>query len=548
MPTSRLPGYTIASIVGREIPAVKRGRSRLGLACVLLLVGAYALGFSVLALRYHDAFLTYAEDLGLTDQIVWNTVHGRPWAFTFYDEAAFTLDIDPRALKHPDSLLAYHVEPLLLLVVPFYLLWSSPKTLLVLQASVVASGVLATYWLARQRLQSEAAGLGFALVYALLPPFQSGLLDFHTVTLASPLLLFAAAGLASGRTVGFAVSAALAVAAREELGVSVALLSLYGACCWGRRRVGLTTAVLALGWSLVSITIILPAHTGNAPSPFLTRYALLGLSEQPTLEQLVALPWRAWQAATRPEARDYVLYLARAHGFLPLAAPLASLVAVPALLLNILSTSGWMVEGKAHYSAIVAALLLVAAIEGARAVVWRWQHPVTRARPSAPVWRTFGAVALTPTGAPGRAHHAVLAWVVAWGIIAQVTGGRAPIGRYWQWPAVGTRERLTHELLHSIPTTAAVSAQTTLAPHLSQRQEVYLFPTLRDAEYVLLDRRATQYPVEPAEYHAAVEHLLADPCFEVLVQEDDLLLLRRTHAPCGLPGGPPVRTSQNAQR
>ena len=76
----------------------------------------YAVGHALLAVRAHDAYQTYGEDLGFTDQIVWNTLHGRPWRFTFYEEPAFRLDIDVSRLKHPESLLAYHVEPLLLLV------------------------------------------------------------------------------------------------------------------------------------------------------------------------------------------------------------------------------------------------------------------------------------------------------------------------------------------------------------------------------------------------------------------------------------------------
>ncbi|MER3486714.1 MAG: hypothetical protein C4345_12815, partial [Chloroflexota bacterium] len=168
----------------------------------------------MLALRFHDALLTYGgEDLGLTDQIVWNTLHGRPRRCSFYEQAEFTLDIDPRALKHPDMLLAYHVEPLLL----------------VLQAVVVAMGVVAAYWLARLRLRSNVAGVASALVYALLPQFQSGLLDFDTVMLGAPPLLFAAAFLASGRWPGIAVCAVVATLAREETGISVALLNLYGA-------------------------------------------------------------------------------------------------------------------------------------------------------------------------------------------------------------------------------------------------------------------------------------------------------------------------------
>lgn len=497
-----LPGET-ARILQAGAPAVKRLRPAVLFS--LALAAAYALGFSVLALRFHDALLTHGEDLGFTDQIVWNTLHGRPWRFSFYEQAAFTLDIDPRALKHPDLLLAYHVEPLLLAMVPLYLVWSSPKALLVSQALVVATGVPASYWLARLRLGNEAAGAAYALAYALLPQFQSGLLDFHTVVLAAPLLLFAAAFLAAGRWPGFAVCAILATLAREETGISVALLSLYGAVAWGRRS-GLAGAALGLAWSLLCAGILLPAYTGGTISPFLARYALLDLPAAPSAAELAALLQSALAALARPEALDALTLTIRAYGFLPLAAPAAALVAAPALALNLLSTSPWMASGHAHYPAIAGALLLIASVEGARAV-----------------WRNRPA-----SGWPGIARAAIVpAWVVAWALWAQVYGGRTPIGGSWQWPEIGPRERLIHEVLERIPPGASVSAQTALAPHLSQRERIYLFPTLRDAEYVALDQRASTYPVEPGEYDAAVARTLESGCFIRLFDRDGVLLLRR---------------------
>ncbi len=492
-----------AGILPAGRPAVKRLRP--ALLFVLALAVAYALGFSVLALRFHDTFLTYGEDLGFTDQIVWNTLHGRPWRFSFYEQAEFTLDIDPRALRHPDSLLAYHVEPLLLAAVPLYLVWSSPKALLVSQALVMAAGVLAAYWLARLRLGSEIASAAFALAYALLPQFQSGLLDFHTVMLAAPLLLFAAAFLASGRWPSFTVCALLAMLAREETGISVALLSLYGAVAWGRRS-GLAVAALGFAWSLVCAGLILPVYTGGTVSPFLTRYALLDLSAADGAAVLATLPRSALEALARPQALDALTLTMRSYGFLPLIAPAAALVAAPALALNLLSTSKWMVGGHAHYPAIAGALLFIASVEGARVLM---QHRQVR-------------------GWPAALHRGIVpAWVVAWALWAQVYGGRTPIGGSWQWPEPGPRERLLHEVLERIPPGTSVSAQTTLAPHLSQRERIYLFPTLRDAEYVVLDQRASTYPVKPDEYHAAVARALASGCFIRLFDRDGVLLLGR---------------------
>lgn len=325
----------------------------------------------------------------------------------------------------------------------------------------------------------------------------------------APPLLFAAAFLASGRWPGIAVCAVVATLAREETGISVALLNLYGAVDWGRRA-GLVPAALALVWLLICAGLSLPAYTGGALSPFLTRYVLLDLPAAPSATELAALLRSMLVALARPQELDALGLTIRSYGFLPLVAPGAMPVALPALALNLLSTSQWMVGGHAHYPAVAGALLLVASIEGARTLQ---QSRLLARLPRR--WGTAFSVAILP------------GWVMGWAVWAQGYGGRTPLGGSWHWPQIGPRERLIHEVLERIPPGASVSAQTTLAPHLSQRERIYLFPTRRDAEYVVLDRRASTYPVGTAEYQAAVARTLESGCFIRLADREGVLLLRR---------------------
>jgi uncharacterized membrane protein len=254
----------------------------------------------------------------------------------------------------------------------------------------------------------------------------------------------------------------------------------------------------------------LPAYTGGAVSPFLARYALLDLPAAPSAAALAALLRSMLAALARPQALDALGLTMRSYGLLPLAAPGAMLPALPALALNLLSTSQWMVSGHAHYPAVAGALLLVASIEGARTL----QQSRLLARLPRRWNKAFDAAIL-----PG--------WVLTWALWAQVYGGRTPIGGSWQWPQITPREHLIHEMLERIPSGASVSTQTTLAPHLSQRERLYLFPTLRDAEYVVLDRRASTYPVELEEYQTALARTLESGCFIRLADRDGVLLLRR---------------------
>src|SRR3990172_12183919 len=51
----------------------------------LVLVALYALTFTTISFRLHDAFQTDAFDLGNFDQAVWNTWQGRPFQFSNWE-------------------------------------------------------------------------------------------------------------------------------------------------------------------------------------------------------------------------------------------------------------------------------------------------------------------------------------------------------------------------------------------------------------------------------------------------------------------------------
>ncbi len=173
-------------------------------------IAAYAAGFSALSVLRHRAFQTGRFDLGNMVQAVWSTAHGHPLEVT--------------SLRGDEiSRLAAHFDPVLVAFAPLWLVWPSPDSLLVAQAIAVALGAVPVFWLARKHLDSERAGLGFALAYLFYPPTQwLTLNEFHPVALACPLLLFAFWYLDEDRLIPFALFALAAVTTKEEVGFVVA--------------------------------------------------------------------------------------------------------------------------------------------------------------------------------------------------------------------------------------------------------------------------------------------------------------------------------------
>jgi len=116
-----------------------------------LIVGNMVL-YSWLAILRHNTFGSSAMDLGYTDQVLWNTLRGRPFQFSTYQNARIDLPLEK--FRRTDSLLGYHVELVLWPISLLYLLYESPITLLVLQAVGIALGAWPAFLLVLIRLCS----------------------------------------------------------------------------------------------------------------------------------------------------------------------------------------------------------------------------------------------------------------------------------------------------------------------------------------------------------------------------------------------------------
>jgi uncharacterized membrane protein len=417
---------------------------------VWLFMVLFAVTFAVLALRRHAALATNGMDLGNVDQTLWNTAHGHFLAFT---------NMAPVANR-----LALHVEPILLLLVPFYWLGlGGPHMLLIVQALVVAVGALPLYWLARDELPSQHVWLHivFPFAYLLTPALQAAVLyDFHAVTLAPTLLLFTFYYMENERPWRFALFAGLAVACKEDMALVVAMMGVYALLSGRRWRWGLLTIVLPAVWFGLALFLIQPAFSPTGANVQADRYAWLGSTPAAVLGTFFRQPgmvWRhVWQTANLPA---YLAGLLWPTGFLALLSPLTWLPALPSLAVNLLSDNpfSWRLEDF-HYGVPIVPFLFISAVWGVRHLAvlagrlrGRWSSRVVVA---AGVWLLLAAVAYS------------------WG------RGFSPLSLgYQSWP-VTDHTRRAQAVFDQVPPDAALFAQSNLNPHVSQRRVLYQDPTV----------------------------------------------------------------------
>jgi uncharacterized membrane protein len=456
----------------------------------------WAGGFSYLAVVRHLAGGTHAEDLGFTDQVLWNFLRGQWFRMSIYSGATWNTELDLTRIARPDSLLAFHVEPMLLAFVPLYALGGGAVALLVIQAVAVAAGAIPAFRLGSHLTRSAACGLAVAAAYLLSPIGQWAVLaDFHTSTLAAPLLLFSLERLLVARApVQSLLVAALAASAREDVGPvllflgAAILLSRYTRAT--NPRVGVAFVTMGLVWTCLSLLEI-RAYSGGI-SPFDVRYGpTLGAGIGPSLSAL-----------SRTEVLNYVHTLLLSGGWLVVLAPVALLPALPSLMLNALSTSNWMASGQAHYSGLVLPFVTLAAAAG-----------MSRLRPK-----------------PRLQHVAALALVVG-ALAAYLAEGAGPGSRNYAPAAITEHAERAAAIAAEVPPSAAVSASTTLVPRLSQRPSLYVFPAVLDADYVYVDLKANPAPTSAGDVYLRIQSLLQSGSWQTQAADDGLLLLHRESAP-----------------
>jgi uncharacterized membrane protein len=455
-------------------------------------MAAYAAGFAALSVLRHEAFETGRFDLGNMVQAVWSTAHGHLLQVTNLHGAQI-------------SRLAAHVDPILVVFAPLWWIWPSPSLLLTAQALAVALGALPLFWLARKHTDSERAALGFSLAYLLFPATEwMTLNEFHPVSLACPLLLFAIWYLDEDRLLPFACFAALAALTREEVPLVIAGLGIWYAI--GRRRwlAGGTIAAAGVAASAIAIQVVIP-HFHGAESSFYGRYDAVGGSAAGIVRKALTDPGRLLSVAFDHRGTHYLLNLLLPMAGLALLSPLLLVALIPELALNLLSSVDAQSSIHYHYVAAEIPILFAAAAIGA--------------------------------GKLGR-------WAGTAGTVVVLT---AILGNYWLGPIplwrfvpggqtfqaksahISRHDRIAARMLKLIPATAPVTATNSLGAHLSERKRIFSFPYLRDATWVIVDEQKPSLGDHNDHRRGLkrIQQLRHDPRFRLVAAADGVLIFRR---------------------
>lgn len=458
------------------------------------LVLLYIVTFTWLAVQRHHTFLS-GFDLGVYNQVVWNTLQGRIFFYTSTGEP----------LLH----LSNHADPILLLLAPFYLIYSGPEMLLFLQAGLIGLAGLPLFWLGRDKLGSNLAGLALLSAYLLFPGTEVvALSDFHPPVLAFGFLMFAFYFLEKRKSGWFLLFVVLAMACKEQIPLQVIFLGLY-AIIWRRNWwLGLTTILLGVAWFVAVMYWVIPTYSVTGDHIFLDFYAAFGDSPLEIVLTVLTRPDLLLKNLWQPAKLIYLRDIFTPFLFLPLAGLPVLLIGLPSFAINLLSANPAMQEAsRGHYVADVIPWLAWGGLFGL-------------------LYLRRGVEKVWPKGSPQITTITSLS-LVAVALAWHMFHGFSPLAFNYPTWEVTDHDRLARRFLDQIPPDRPISAQGRLYAHVSHRPIAYVFPHVFEAEYIFLDVTADTSPLHPNDQFYEVRDLLKSGEFGVLDAADGYILLQR---------------------
>ncbi|MFA6016688.1 MAG: DUF2079 domain-containing protein [Patescibacteria group bacterium] len=291
--------------------------------------------FSYLSIRRYRTLNSYYYDLGIMNQVVYNTSQSR------------FLEMTNQDLKKNISRLAIHFDPILAAFAPFYKIYNGPEVLLIGQAIILGLGALAVFLISKKILKKSLISLIFALSFLFYFAVQRAVLfDFHAVTLATTFFLFALYFNLIKKNFWYYFFIFLSLLTKEHVGLVVVFLGVYLYFIKKEKKTGIITGILGTIFFISTVYFIIPYFRGS--EHFAAGY-FVNIEER--LPEIIkfGIPY---------------IGLLVSPLFFALFSPLTMLISLPEWAINIISINSNQRSIYFHYNSIIVAFLFFSLILG----------------------------------------------------------------------------------------------------------------------------------------------------------------------------------------
>lgn len=435
-----------------------------------LAVATYASLISYYTVRDHHNMSTSIYDLGIYDNLVWQTAHGH--------------FLDCSLIKGGNHASA-HFDPILWLVAQIYRVYQRAETLLVFQTLWLASGAFAVYAIARRRLINEWFAALLGVMYLMHPALHGiNMFDFHSLALIVPTSMWAVYLLDVGGFKRYWLVWALLVISREDISLLMCFVGAY-AILTQRVRTGLATIALSLVYLTLVKRYAMPDSSllmaaDKAYSYIYYYEEMIPHAKEGTRGLVITLitnPLYALQVLFKEEKLLYFLHLLLPMLALPFAAGRKVVLTLYGMIFIGLASRKHVYSLHFQYSALLLPMLFAALPDGlARVTDSRCLKALGLERARLAWTLVLGMLTATVVTS------------VKYGVIFPNASFKAGWSRLVRIPTQEMTDRYAklREFIAYIGPDAGISSTSDIGPHISNRRRAYHWPTVKDAEFLLL--------------------------------------------------------------
>lgn len=436
--------------------------------------------FSSLSLYRHLTFNSNAFDLGIYSQITYLYSQN----LTFYS-----------SLKHT-ILLADHFEPILIIISPLVKFFSTSETLLILQALFVSLSAIPLYLICLDKTKNTM--LSFLLMISYLTSraiIAAVYFDFHTTTISILPLSLILYFWYFQKWRFYWLTLILSLFFKEDIPIFIAGLGFYQLII-NQKNLGLKTIIFAIvSFYLIKCQLMNSLWVGGGNSYLST--SILPINDPVTLLLLLFTNPSIFidQIFNTPLKVSTFFALNQPFALLPLLSPFFWLTVFPYLFLRFTSSYNQMWTMDFHHNANLMPFLIISA-----------------------------AFAIAHFKFPQKPLIILIS-------ILLFFGGLNPRGIIWS----AFQEDFTNiksydyinESLKLIPASTGISAGSSLVPHLSNREKIYMFPDVSDANYIVLDTTLSSYPLKNKELSEKIQSLEESSSWQIEKRVKTLIIFKR---------------------
>lgn len=330
---------SLASFLSQAFPEGANGppsrtQNSRALAVVIAAAACYFVVFTCMNWQLYRGLLVPHGDSAMYEEHLWNLLHGKGFR-SYLDQGLF---------------LGEHLQVIHALLIPLYWFWPSHLLLELCSSAALASGAVATFFIARRHSGSPSAGMGMAVAYLLAPPLQFldiaiDLKTFRPTSFVIPLLLFALDQLERRRLKTMAALLFVSLSAQEDLALVIAPLGAWIFWSGWRMRAatadaapsesdslmrwGAAIAALSFVYLLLALTVFIPYFRQGHEVHYTSYFGDLGQSPGEIARSLFHRPGLLFGKLLSGRSLLYLVLMLLPYGFVSLRSPWRLLVAAP---------------------------------------------------------------------------------------------------------------------------------------------------------------------------------------------------------------------------